>query len=470
MLSQFHGQRQKKYLKFKYSNFGNADLSQPTQRQQRAVSQRGIKRLEKTKNDTNSPFSRGVQHEAKRGAILSRAAKLFNTKGARATTLSDVAEKLGLTKTSLYYYVRTKEDLIFQCYEATMATSHAALDEIERRTNDPLERTLGFMEWHIESILKALRGEGNYYAAPLELASLRDDHRKVLVGEYLRMFARVRDYLREGMREGLIRESHSTTTTRALIGALDWSFYWLYEMPEEEAARAAESMRAIIRGGVFADRAQYAPAAHPLTPETSAPARGFDREAQNRLKQEAFFKAGTRFFNRKGFSGTSLDEIAEHLQVSKGAFYYHFANKEALLKQCYDYSLDQLDAIFAEVSQGAESPAEKLDQACRRIFHVQNSDLGPLIRYNTITALPPPIRRSVLARTNANTDNLGGYLKDGINTGEINAIDTHVAQNLLMGAINASMDMSLWRKVDDLDAAAVDYFDVFYFGLAAKPS
>ena len=61
-----------------------------------------------SKLTSGSPFSRGAQHEAKRGAILSRAAKLFNTKGARSTTLADVADKLGLTKTSLYYYVKTK--------------------------------------------------------------------------------------------------------------------------------------------------------------------------------------------------------------------------------------------------------------------------------------------------------------------------------------------------------------------------
>jgi AcrR family transcriptional regulator len=424
--------------------------------------------LDKPKNDSSSPFTRGVQHEAKRAAILSRAAKLFNTKGARATTLSDVAEKLGLTKTSLYYYVRTKEDLIFQCYEATLAQSQRTLDEIELQTRDPLERTLRFMERHIETIQRALRGEGHYYAALLELASLRKDHREVLQAEYLRMFKRVREYLREGMATGQIRQSHSTTTARALIGALDWSFYWLYEMPAAESARAAAATRAIMRDGLFAPSNPYRPDQHPLTPEAAAPARGFDREAHNRLKQEAFFKAGTRFFNRKGFSGTSLDEIAEYLQVSKGAFYYHFANKEALLKQCYDYSLDQLDAIFEEVSQTLDDPTEQLDQACRRIFHVQNSDLGPLIRYNTITALPPAIRRSVLARTDANTGVLGQYLQAGIDRGVINPIDTGVAQNLLIGATNASMDIDQWRQVDNLDTAAADYFDVFYFGLAAS--
>ena len=424
--------------------------------------------LEGQDHSNGSPFNRGVQHEAKRNAILSRAAKLFNTKGARATTLSDVANKLGLTKTSLYYYVRTKEDLIFQCYEATLAHAHKVLDEIEASAQAPLERVLLFMERHCDTILKALAGQGDYYAAPLEIASLKPEHRAHIEKAYLEMFKRIRSYLRAGMANGSIQSSHATTTTRALIGALDWSFYWLYEMPEEEAGKAVSAIRDIVCHGLFSSDCSYQPSAHPLTPEAAAPARGFDREAQNRLKQEAFFKAGTRFFNIKGFNGTSLDQIAEHLQVSKGAFYYHFANKESLLTQCYDYSMDQLGAIYSEVrARPGEAPA-KLDEACRRIFDVQNSELGPMIRYNTITALPPPIRRKVLARTESLNNNLGDILRAGVESGTIRAVNVAVAQNLLMGSINASMDIAIWRHVDDVDEAAIDYFKVFYFGLQQR--
>jgi hypothetical protein len=42
---------------------------------------------------------------------------------------------------------------------------------------------------------------------------------------------------------------------------------------------------------------------------------------------------------------------------------------------------------------------EKIDETARRVFHAQNSDLGPLIRYNTITALPTPRRKEVLEAT-----------------------------------------------------------------------
>lgn len=418
-------------------------------------------------NDGGSPFNRGIQHEAKQSAILSRAAKLFNTKGARATTLSDVANKLGLTKTSLYYYVKTKEDLIFQCYDASMKHALRSLDEIEQETDDPLERTLRFMQSRIDSILQALQGNADYYAAPLELASLKPQHRDALTAEYLEMFKRVRAYIREGMEAGSIRPCHSTTTTRALIGALDWSFYWLYEIPREEAEKASAAVADICANGLLSLSTDFVSSAHRIRPEAAPPAGGFDREAQNRLKQEAFFKAGTRFFNRKGFTGTSLDEIAEYLQVSKGAFYYHFANKESLLTQCYDYSLDQLQAIYNEVLAKEQPATAKLDEICRRIFSVQNSDLGPLIRYNTITALPPPIRRRVLARTEKINDHIGDIIRDGQAKGEFRPANALVAQNMLQGAINASMDIAQWRQVDDLDATAIEYFDVFQFGLAA---
>ena len=224
-----------------------------------------------------------------------------------------------------------------------------------------------------------------------------------------------------------------------------------------------------MRYGRCAADDQHLPTDQVVSAVVVVPAKGFDREAQNRLKQEAFFKAGTRFFNRKGFNGTSLDEIAEHLQVSKGAFYYHFTNKEALLTQCYEHSLDLTDAIYTDIRKSTMSAPQKLDTACRQVFHIQNSDRGPLIRYNTITALPPPIRRRVLVRTQATSNNLGQFIREGQGTGEFRNVDAAIMQNMLEGAVNAAMDISDWRRVDDIDQTADEYFDVFYFGLA-KPS
>jgi AcrR family transcriptional regulator len=61
-----------------------------------------------------TPFSRSHQHEVKLQTILSEAARLFNYQGTRATTLNDIADSIGLTKTSLYYYARNKEELVYK--------------------------------------------------------------------------------------------------------------------------------------------------------------------------------------------------------------------------------------------------------------------------------------------------------------------------------------------------------------------
>ena len=414
-----------------------------------------------------SPFSRGAQHQAKRAAILSRAAKLFNTKGARSTTLADVANKLGLTKTSLYYYVRTKEDLIFQCYQSALAKLHQSLDEVEAETDDSLERVLRAMERHIEISLDSLTSRGDYYAAPLELAVLPEANRALLEQEYLRMFKRFRGYIRDGIADGVIRDCHTTSTARALLSALDWSFYWLYEMPADESKEAASKIRQLFTNGLIPRRSSFQ-WKNSHNSSNAQPSQGFNREAQNRIKQEAFLRAGTQHFNRKGFSGTSLDHIAESLDVSKGAFYYHFANKEALLSQCYEFTLDQFERITSEVEQTELSPIDKLGTVCTEIFELQNSDRGPLIRYNTITALPPDLRRAVLRRTEEIHAKLGEMIAEGISEGSIENQSVLVTRHLMVSAINAAVGIDQWRRLDDLTSAAHDFFDVFFLGLKPR--
>lgn len=52
----------------------------------------------------------------KKLAILRMAANLFIQKGYHATTIEDIANELRMTKGAIYYYVASKEDLLFQCH------------------------------------------------------------------------------------------------------------------------------------------------------------------------------------------------------------------------------------------------------------------------------------------------------------------------------------------------------------------
>ena len=154
--------------------------------------------------------------------------------------------------------------------------------------------------------------------------------------------------------------------------------------------------------------------------------------------------------------------------MSKGAFYYHIRNKEDLLYNCYSRSLDILENIYQQARDSDARGLEKVEQTFHRIFYFQNSNEGPLIRYNSITALPMERRLEILKRTDANNECFGNFLREGMTDGSVREVNPFVAQNLIAGAVNASMELNLWRKVDDVDAAAIDYFDIFLNGLVKR--
>ena len=54
--------------------------------------------------------------KSRRGQLLDQAARELNSKGISMTSLTDVADKLGFSRASLYYYVEDREDLMFQVY------------------------------------------------------------------------------------------------------------------------------------------------------------------------------------------------------------------------------------------------------------------------------------------------------------------------------------------------------------------
>src|SRR6202035_4846815 len=64
--------------------------------------------------------------ELKRDAVVRAAAREFNRKGYHNTSLDDIAARLEVTKPTVYYYVTSKEQLLFQCFLAGVEQIRAA--------------------------------------------------------------------------------------------------------------------------------------------------------------------------------------------------------------------------------------------------------------------------------------------------------------------------------------------------------
>ena len=59
--------------------------------------------------------------------------------------------------------------------------------------------------------------------------------------------------------------------------------------------------------------------------------------------------------------GASLDDVAEQLDVTKGAFYYHIRNKEDLLYQCFQRTLELISEMIKRAQDDGNNGAEKIE-------------------------------------------------------------------------------------------------------------
>ena len=73
---------------------------------------------------------------------------------------------------------------------------------------------------------------------------------------------------------------------------------------------------------------------------------GGARRGRPGYDQQTVLRRAIEVFNRQGYDGTSMGDLARELGVGKSALYHHVPGKEALLSQALDEALDGLTAVL----------------------------------------------------------------------------------------------------------------------------
>src|SRR3954465_7489134 len=92
--------------------------------------------------------------EALRNAILDAAARLFLERGSAGTSMQDIAEALGVTRTAVYYYFKNKDEILVTFAERIVLTAKAFTEKLATRTDlDPVDTLRQLVEHHTSLIL-----------------------------------------------------------------------------------------------------------------------------------------------------------------------------------------------------------------------------------------------------------------------------------------------------------------------------
>jgi len=416
----------------------------------------------------STPFSRSQQRELKRQTIISEASRLINRHGTKATTLGDIANTLGLTKTSLYYYARNKEELVYMCYVAACDAGDEIFAEAEDEALNGLECLINFLKVFFKRWDEIEAGQRPHSAMLIEIPVLNAEHRREIEQRLNSHFESILGFLQRGMEDGSIAHCEAVPAAQAFLGLVNWSYVWFGQTPPEQRPGVVDQLIGLVKHGISAGAYRFRDMQFPV--QDTGLVSGFDRERQNLLKRNAFLRTGAMMFNERGYRGTSLDEVARQLDVTKGAFYYHIENKEDLLYQCFQRMLELESETIEKTFKMGRSGAEKIEFILRHLFNIQHSEEGPLIGYRSLLSLNEERRHEILTETLRLSDELGKLISEGIEDGSIRNVDPQIIENVIAGTVDGAPDIAKQMRIDDIEATSAEYLQLIFNGIANNPT
>ena len=182
--------------------------------------------------------------KSQRHRILKAAASCFNEKGYSGTSLKDVARHLGLTDAALYYYVRNKEELVYQCYVRAADLAREAMNEAVLEGRNGYEQAFLYIRKHIRIMV----GEDGPLAIMSEIPSLKRAHRLDILDVSRRHSAAFEEILRRGISDGSIASCDVRMTGNAIMGSINWIPKWFHGKPGMARTICDEFPEILMRG------------------------------------------------------------------------------------------------------------------------------------------------------------------------------------------------------------------------------
>ncbi len=147
------------------------------------------------------------------------------------------------------------------------------------------------------------------------------------------------------------------------------------------------------------------------------------------------YETAARWFNRRGFHGTSLGDIADELNVSKAALYYYVRDKSDLL---YKLNLRAAEAAKRAHVRAVEEGHDGLDRVQRIVTnYVAASTSSPTETFILLEdgALSPAQSADIIERRKWLDNDLKRQIESGISDGSIAPCDSKLAMLVIIGAL-----------------------------------
>ena len=201
-------------------------------------------------------------HDQKLDALLGSAARVFSARGYHETSMRDLAAETGASLSGLYYYVKSKEELLFLIQDRNFAAVVASLEEALEGVTDPVRQLEVFIENHLE-----------YFASHMPEMKVLSHEAGALTGDFLaQVNTRKQAYTR--MLMDILARLEETNgpahvnrrvAAYALFGMMNWIYNWYDPLGDLDVRLLGQNMCRLFLGGYVGH-----PVAESALPRTAA--------------------------------------------------------------------------------------------------------------------------------------------------------------------------------------------------------
>jgi len=192
-----------------------------------------------------------ARRQAVRDQILRTAADLFRERGYRASTLDDIARRLGMSKASLYAYFRAKDEMLAAISRETIESFTRELALVLRSTLAPEEKLRRVVRQHVRFVIANRSFLTVFFS---EEASLPARYARQLAAQKDRYDKGVESIVADGVRRGAFRDVPPRLVVFGLLGMLNWLYKWYNPAGRWGAEEISAAFLVLLEGGLLRSR------------------------------------------------------------------------------------------------------------------------------------------------------------------------------------------------------------------------
>ena len=193
----------------------------------------------------------GLRRGLVESELLEHATRLFAERGFAGTTLQDIADAMGLSRPSLYHYVKSKDDLLARLVEDITTDAARQAKAIARRADlDAAGKLEALVRWNVRRMAEKPDRfrliERSESSLPPDLEKAHLEGRRQVLDTFVRV-------IRDGAETGQFRPVDERTAALAIIGMTNWVAWWYRPGPDHpvqpiEDAITDQALRGLLSG------------------------------------------------------------------------------------------------------------------------------------------------------------------------------------------------------------------------------